>query len=406
MKRALATALLAVPLAFPADSAAGRFIAGQAVRVGVRSSGMGGNHVALRGEMGQATVNPAAVLLDENSVSFAIEGAVNAGPDFDTRGGLNSVTSGEGSPPLILGFSTTFHDDYAFAIFDALRYNDHLTGALRSIDDPLAQIIRFEEEIRLSTTGLAVSVRVKPRLLVGLALYLDRQKVFKMVDYDRDTSRVDPKDIEAFGTSKAVRGALGLIWSPRGKNTYGLSLLTRSDLTNNLEQHAFLEGITPTPDNPNAFFEQSFPVSEDFFPWSVTIGAQRRQSTKVDLYLDVSYVNWAVDPDRKGIVSASAGTEWRVSASNTIRAGLYTATDPGDYSPTAGLTDEDLRIRDLRAATVSSYPDENTEVFLTGGFGLRTGYFTFDASVEDSHLFSDYGRTLLKFGLTGRLPSR
>lgn len=367
---------------------------------------MGGNHVALRGEMGQATVNPAAVLLDENSVSFAIEGAVNAGPDFDTRGGLNSVTSGEGSPPLILGFSTTFHDDYAFAIFDALRYNDHLTGALRSIDDPLAQIIRFEEEIRLSTTGLAVSVRVKPRLLVGLALYLDRQKVFKMVDYDRDTSRVDPKDIEAFGTSKAVRGALGLIWSPRGKNTYGLSLLTRSDLTNNLEQHAFLEGITPTPDNPNAFFEQSFPVSEDFFPWSVTIGAQRRQSTKVDLYLDVSYVNWAVDPDRKGIVSASAGTEWRVSASNTIRAGLYTATDPGDYSPTAGLTDEDLRIRDLRAATVSSYPDENTEVFLTGGFGLRTGYFTFDASVEDSHLFSDYGRTLLKFGLTGRLPSR
>ncbi len=405
MKRALATPLLALLIALPADSAAGRYIAGNAVRVGVRGAGMGGNHVVLRGELGQAMVNPAAILLEENSIEFAVEGTVTSGPDFETRGGLNSVRSGEESPPLILGFSTTFHDDFAFAIFDALRYNDHLTGSLQSIDDPLAQIARFEEEIRLSSTGIATSVRVKPRFIVGLALYLDRQKVFKMVDYDRDSSRVDPKDFEAFGTSKAVRGALGIIWSPRGRNIYGATFLTQSDLTNNLEQHAFLFGITPTPDNPNAFFEQSFPVSEDFFPWSVTLGAQRRQSINVDLYADVSYVHWGIDPERSGIVTVAAGSEWRARPSLALRAGFYTQTDPGDYAAASGLTDEDLRIRDLRASTVSSYSDENTEVFLTGGFGIRSGYFTLDASVEDSHLISDYGRTLVKVGLTGLLPS-
>lgn len=128
-----------------------------------------------------------------------------------------------------------------------------------------------------------------------------------------------------------------------------------------------------------------------------------RLSVEKDLFADVSYVAWDVESNRSKMVSASVGGEWRVSPRTALRAGAYSQIDAFDESGTGGRSDEDQRLFDLRSPTASSYSDKNNEIFLTGGVGFRFGAFTLDASLEDSHLMSDYGRTLVKAGLTGRL---
>lgn len=364
---------------------------------------MGGQHVAAHGDLAQALLNPAGVLLDENGTQFGIEGLLTNGPEFDTRGGLNSLRSEEANPPTLLGFSTTYGDDFSFALFDALRYNAHFTGTLGSLDDPRVAIADYEEETRLNATGLAAAVRVK-RTVVGVGLYLDRQKVFKSVDYVANDT-IPSLDFEAFGTSNALHGAIGVLWTPRARTTYGFSFSTRVDLRNNITQHTFLVGFVD-PDNPNSFFSESSPVSDDAFPWSVAAGARHRLAPDTDLFVDFSYVDWSVESNRRGVVALSVGGEWRASRRTALRAGLYTQPDPGDYGGAPGLTEEDLRLFDLRSATASSYSDENDEIFLTGGVGVLLGAFSLDAAVEDSHFISDYGRTLFKIGLTGRLVNR
>ncbi len=401
MKRLAATVLVLALIALSSVASAGRYIPGNALRVGVRNAGMGGNHIALSGHLAQALINPAGILLDRNSTQFGAEGFVTDGPEFDTRGGRNRLRSETDNPPLFLGFSTTYAEDYAFALFDALRYNAHFTGSLGALDDPRVAIADYEEDTRLNTTGFAAAVRVRPRVVVGLGLYLDRQKTFKRADYvSNDT--IPDLDFEAFGTANTLHGALGLIWSPKGKTTYALSFLTQADLENNVTLHTFRVGFVDSTNN-NSFFNESFPVSSDAFPWSVTIGVHRPVSDATDAYADVSYVNWGVEANRNGELTVAAGGEWRAGEKGTLRAGFYTQSDPSEYDVIPGATEEDRRLFDLRSATASAYSDKNSEVFLAAGGGYRMGSFSIDLSIEDSHLISDYGRTLVKIGLTGRL---
>jgi hypothetical protein len=101
----------------------------------------------------------------------------------------------------------------------------------------------------------------------------------------------------------------------------------------------------------------------------------------------------------------SAGGEWRLWPNGALRAGFYTQADPSDYDVRpAGFSEEDSRLFDLRSTTHSAYTDKNSELFLTLGGGVDVGSaFGIDLSIEDSHLISDYGRTLVKVGVTGRL---
>lgn len=399
-----ATALLL--LISSTDASAGRYIPGNAHRIGVRSAGMGGNHVALGGAIAGAFTNPATILLDQDATVFAAEGFLAEGPEFETRGGENLVRSRQDSPPLLIGFSTTYKRDYAFAIVDGLRYDSRYTGRLLSVDDAQATITDYQEEVRLSTTGLAIATRALRDWDFGLALYYDRQKVFKRVDYTPrdDAYRFD--DYEAFGTATALHGSIGALWRATPTTWYAAALQTSIDLANNLTVQSFPVNITPTPDNPNNFFTESFPVSDDQFPWSITVGTRRALRPTTDLYADVAYVHWKVDANRTGLVTASVGGETRKASGNlALRAGLYTQTDPSNYAARAGATEEDMRLLDLRSATTSAAAGENNEIFLTGGIGLRAGHFLIDASVEDSHLISDFGRTIVKFGFTALLPS-
>ncbi|MFN0150412.1 MAG: hypothetical protein ACKVU1_06840 [bacterium] len=406
MKSAVAAATLILVSLAASDASAGRYIPGNAHRIGVRNAGMGGNHVALGGAIAGAFTNPATIRLPQDATVFAAEGFVADGPEFETRGGSNLVRSRQDSPPLLIGFATTYKRDYAFAIVDGLRYDSRYTGRLLSVDDEQATITDYQEEVRLSTTGLAVSTHVLREWDFGLALYYDRQKVFKRVDYTpkNDAFRFD--DYEAFGTATALHGGVGALWQATPTVAYGLAFQTSIDLRNNLTVQSFPVNITPTPDNPNNFFTESFPVSEDQFPWNMTIGTHRALRPTTDLYADITYVHWKIDPDRTGIVTGAVGFEnRRASGQIALRAGLYTQPDPSKYEGTASLTEEDLRLLDLRSATTSASAGENNEIFFTGGLGVRASYFLFDLSVEDSHLISDFGRTIVKLGFTALLPS-
>jgi hypothetical protein len=120
----------------------------------------------------------------------------------------------------------------------------------------------------------------------------------------------------------------------------------------------------------------------------------------------VGYVNWGGDPQRKDLMTGSLGAEWRMSSHYAFRGGAYTQFDASDYAATDSLSETDARYLDIRQPTSSTYPAENNEVFLTAGVGLKAGSFEIDASVEDSHLFADFGRTIVKLGLTAVLPSK
>jgi len=407
MKSAVAAAASLLVLVAATDASAGRYIPGNTHRIGVRSAGMGGNHVALGGAIAGAFTNPATILLDQDATVFAAEGFLADGPEFETRGGSNFVRSRQDSPPLLIGFSTTYKRDYAFAIVDGLRYDSRYTGSLLSVDDAQATITDYQEEVRLSTTGLAVATHVLREWDFGLALYYDRQKVFKRVDYTVSSEFIPMfPDYEAFGTATALHGSVGALWHATPTASYAIAFQTSTDLKNNLTVHTFQENIIPTPGNPNTFFKESFPVSDDGFPWSLAVGTHRVLRPTTDLYVDVAYVNWEIDPNRTGLVTASLGVEDRnASGEFAIRAGLYTQSDPSNYQANAGATEEDMRLLDLRSPTSSASSGENNEIFLTCGIGLRTSYFLIDASFEDSHLISDFGRTIVKLGFTALLPS-
>lgn len=406
MKSAAYMLLVVALLGVSTEALAGRYVSGNAHRVGVRNAGMGGNHVALQGDLSAALINPAGLLQSKDATVFSAEGFLADGPDFDTRGGRNVLQPAQDSPPLLLGFSTTYNGDYAFALFDGLRYDSRYTGRLLSVDTASVEITDYQEEVRLNTAGLALAARPFRGWVFGLAIYLDRQKVFKRVDYTPVSPEFVFEDYEAFGTASALHGGVGIIWSPRGKMSYAVAFQTEVDLANNLTVHTFQDNIVPTEDNPNNFFRESSPESFDKFPWSVTGGIQHRWRPDRDIFADVALVGWGTDPNRRLLASVSLGGEWRFKPGMAARAGFYTQADTGDFSSTPGRTEEDLRLLDLRTATTSSYSDKNSEVFLTGGFGVQSGYFKLDASIEDSHLISDFGRTIFKLGLTAVLPSR
>jgi hypothetical protein len=401
----LAISLTLLLVGNASHSFAARYIAGNAHRIGVRNTGMGGNHVALLGDLSAAIHNPAGILQPADATVFGVEGFLADGPEFATRGSQNVVSTRQDSPPLLLGLGVTYRRDFAFALVDGLRYDARFTGRLASVDTSTVRVTDYQEEVRLSTTGLAVAARVRPRWIVGMALYLDRQKVFKRVDYTPVSPEFRFDDYEAFGTATALHSAIGLHWSPRGRMSYALSLQTGVDLANNMTLHSFPVNIVPTPDNPNNFFTESNPESRDEYPWSFTLGTHARIDYEKDLYADLGYVNWGTEANRHGVVAFSCGGEWRFRPYLTARAGFYTQIDTGDYAATSSRTEEDLRLLDLRSPTTSSYPDENDEVFLTGGFGVRAGYFAIESSIEDSHLISDFGRTIVKLGVTAVLPS-
>lgn len=394
------------------EASAARYIAGNAHRIGVRSAGMGGNHMALSGEIGGAFTNPATILLSEDATVFSVEGFLPDGPEFDTENGQNLVRARQDSPPLMLGFAVTYAKDFAFALVDGLRYDSRYTGQLLVLDSPDAHITDYQEEVRLNTSGLVVAARALEEWQFGLALYYDRQKVFKRVDYTvaSEFTPIYP-DYEAFGTATALHGAIGALWTPRGSTSYGLALHTNIDLKNNLRLDTFRVNIDPSPDDPNAFFEESYPVSDDRFPWSLTVGAHHAFSEESegvkpsDLYADLGYVGWGGDPERKDLMTVSLGGEWRTSPRVAFRGGAYTQFDASDYASTDSLSEKDARFVDIRSPTSSTYPAENNEVFLTAGAGFKAGVFEIDASVEDSHLFGDFGRVIVKLGLTAVLPS-
>jgi hypothetical protein len=394
------------------EASAARYIAGNVHSIGVRSAGMGGNHMALSGEIAGAFANPATILLDQDATVFSAEGFLNDGPEFDTENGQNLVRARQDSPPLLLGLSITYAKDFAFAIVDGLRYDSRYTGQLLVLDSPNAHITDYQEEVRLNSSGLVVAARALREWQFGLALYYDRQKVFKKVDYTVESQFArDYRDYEAFGTATALHGAIGALWTPRGRTSFGLALHTNVDLKNNLRLDTFNVDITPNPDDPTNF-QESYPVSEDRFPWNLTIGAHHAFSDSSaglapsDLYADVGYVNWGGDPQRKDLMTGSLGAEWRTSSRFAFRGGAYTQFDASDYAATDSLSETDARYLDIRQPTSSTYPAENNEVFLTAGVGLKAGSFEIDASVEDSHLFADFGRTIVKLGLTAVLPSK
>jgi hypothetical protein len=395
------------------EASAARYIAGEVHRIGVRSAGMGGNHMALSGEIAGAFTNPATILLDQDATVFSAEGFLNDGPEFDTENGQNLLRARQDSPPLLLGISFTYAKDFAFAIVDGLRSYSRYTGQLLVLDSPDAHITDYQEEVRLNSSGLVVAARALREWQFGLALYYDRQKVFKKVDYTVESQfRPIYPDYEAFGTATALHGAIGALWSPGGRTSFGMALHTNIDLKNNLRLDTFLVNIVPNPDDPNAVPRESYPVSDDRFPWSLTIGAHHAFSDSSaglapsDLYADVGYVNWGGDPQRKDLMTGSLGAEWRTSSHLAFRGGAYTQFDASDYAATDSLSVTDARYLDIRQPTSSTYPAENNEVFLTAGVGLKAGSFEIDASVEDSHLFADFGRTIVKLGLTAVLPSK
>jgi hypothetical protein len=395
------------------EASAGRYIAGNVHRIGVRSAAMGGNHMALSGEISGAFTNPATILLGEDATVFSAEGFLPEGPEFDTENGQNLIRTRQDSPPLLLGISVTYAKDFAFALVDGLRYDSRFTGKLLVLDSPDAHITDYQEEVRLNSSGLVVAARALREWQFGLALYYDRQKVFKKVDYTVESEFVPIyPDYEAFGTATALHGAIGALWTPGERTSFGMALHTNIDLKNNLRVDTFRVDIVPGPGDPNAFFEESYPVSDDRFPWSLTLGTHHAFSewseglAPSDLYFDLGYVNWGGDPQRKDLMTASLGAEWRTSPRVAFRGGAYTQFDASDYVATDSLSEKDARFVDIRMATSSTYPAENDEVFLTAGAGFKAGSFEIDASVEDSHLFADFGRTLVKLGLTAVLPSK
>ena len=388
------------------EAVADRYIPGNMHRIGVRSSAMGGNHMALSGEICGAFTNPATILLSENATLFSVEGFLPEGPDFDTENGQNMLRTRQDSPPLLLGISFTYADDFAFAIVDGLRYDARYTGHLLVLDNENAHITDFQEEVRLNTSGFVVAARALEYWQFGLALYYDRQKLFKRVDYTVESQYARMyRDYEAFGTATALHGGFGVLWTPRGRTSYGMALQTNVDLRNNVRLDQFNEDIIPNPDDPTNFDESS-PVSDDRFPWSLTAGVHHALRPTTDLYGDVALIYWNDAVNRDSEVSVSLGGEWRKSPAWGFRGGLYTRLDPSDFTETLPVSEDDARFMEIRSPTHSTYPAQNDEVFLTAGAGFKASVFEIDASIEDSHLFADFGRTIVKLGLTAVLPTK
>ncbi|MBI4925032.1 MAG: outer membrane protein transport protein, partial [Bdellovibrio sp.] len=374
----------------------------QQVLIGEKAAGMGGTFVAIGDGAEAAYHNPAG--LTQLKISYiSVSSQVleyKQISQISISGEKEKLTS-MSFVPSFWGFARDIGDyKFGFSIvvpnFDAYKihkqYND-IKDAINNISysDIKVDIVNNTQDYLI---GPSIAKELNPKLSAGITLYLryvdiaKRNYSFIKASSGNSEVKIEIND-EDNGKGLGFCGNVGLLYKPIETFNIGLSLRTKTKITNTIDitrrNNQFTSNINSTTGNFISKYKEEQVKYNSYTPENVILGLKWAASKKMILATDISYHNTVnynnntkttnLNVDIKKIINVNFGTEYMLDTNVPFRFGFYTDRSTAPKIIDNG-TKQDSHIDNYGISLSSGILSKNSTLVLGVKYGWGVGRMT------------------------------